>query len=132
MPGIYGFGDHDPSGCWISEQIERDLQRHLDDIGGFDLGDFLFERIAVTSQQIKEWSLPTRPTKVEGNRHARRFEGDSVELDAIPVHHLHALVRKVIFRHVDLRKLRILRAAEESERELLSALGKPSINEGAR
>jgi hypothetical protein len=123
---IYHFGDHDPSGLWISEQIDRDLQRHLNDIGEFDLDDFLFERIAVTPEQIADWNLPSRPTKTEaeGNRHAKNFDGDSVELDAIPIERLHGLVREVIFRHIDHNELRILRIAEESERELLRALGR--------
>jgi hypothetical protein len=119
---IYHFGDHDPSGVWIKEQAERDLQRHLDDIGYFDLDDFHFERVAVTPDQITAWNLPTRPTKTEGNTHARTFEGESVELDAIPIDHLHALVRGIIRRHIDHEQLRVLRAAEESERELLRAL----------
>jgi hypothetical protein len=121
---IYQFGDHDPSGVWISEQIERDLQRHLEDIGDFDLDDFMFERVAVTPEQITAWNLPTRPTKTEGNTHARNFDGDSVELDAIPIDRLHGLVREVIYRHINLSELRILRTAEASERELLRALGK--------
>jgi len=125
---IYHFGDHDPSGLWISEQVERDLQRHLDDIGGFDLDEFLFERVAVTPEQITAWDLPTRPTKTEadGNCHAKRFGGESVELDAIPVDQLHELVREIIFRHIDPEALRVLRIAETSERELLLALGKPA------
>jgi hypothetical protein len=77
---IYQLGDYDPSGLWITEQINRDLQRHLGDIGEFDLDDFYFERIAVTEVQIKEWDLPTRPTKREGNTHAKNFNGESVEL----------------------------------------------------
>jgi hypothetical protein len=123
---IYHFGDHDPSGLWISEQIERDLQRHLDDIGEFDLDDFLFERVAVTPAQIAQWNLPTRPTKTEaeGNRHAKNFDGDSVELDAIPVDQLHTLVKEVSYRHIDPEKLRILRIAEASERALLLDLGR--------
>jgi hypothetical protein len=122
------FGDHDPSGLWISEQIDRNLQRHLDDIGEFYLNDFLFERVAVTTEQIAQWNLPTRPTKpeAEGNRHAKNFAGDSVELDAIPVDQLHALVKGVISRHVDPDKLRILGIAEESERALLQGLGRGS------
>jgi hypothetical protein len=88
---IYHFGDHDPSGLWISEQIERDLKRHLDDIGEFDIDDFSFERVAVAPEQIVQWKLPTRPTKTEaeGNSHAKTFTGDSVELDAIPIPRLH-------------------------------------------
>ena len=123
---IYHFGDHDPSGVWISRQVERDLQRHLDDIGEFDLDDFLFERVAVTPAQIIDWNLPTRPTKTEaeGNRHARNFDGESVELDAVPVDKLHALIHRIISRHIDPEELRILRVAEESERELLLSLGR--------
>jgi hypothetical protein len=123
---IYQFGDHDPSGLWISEQIDRDLQRHLDDIGEFDPYDFHFERVAVTEEQIAEWNLPTRPTKTEGNRHAKNFDGDSVELDAIPVDELHDLVEDVISRHVDFQQLKVLRAAEESERQLLLGLAGPA------
>jgi hypothetical protein len=122
---IYHFGDHDPSGLWIKQQINRDLQRHLDDIGHFDLDEFHFERVAVTSEQIIEWKLPTRPTKTEadGNRHAKRFKGPSVELDAVPIDKLHDLILTVIFRHIDPDQLRILQTAEKSERELLLALG---------
>jgi hypothetical protein len=122
---IYHFGDHDPSGLWIKEQIERELLRHLEDIGEFDLDDFVFERVAVTPQQIEEWKLPTRPTKTqaEGNRHAKNFVGASVELDAIPVDKLHALIFDVILEHIDIDQLNILREAEKSERLLLEALG---------
>jgi hypothetical protein len=89
-----------------------------------DLGDFVFECIAVTPEQAEEWKLPTRPTKTEaeGNRHAKRFKGETVELDAIPIDRLHRLILDVIFRHIDLRQLQILREAEKSERELLNAL----------
>ena len=43
------------------------------------------------------WGLPTRPTKHEGNSHARMW-GDrpSVELDAIPGYVLRDLVRQSI------------------------------------
>jgi hypothetical protein len=116
---IYHFGDHDPSGIHIKKQVERDLQRHLKDLGDFDLDEFEFERVAVTPEQITAWNLPTRPTKKAGNTHARNFVGDSVELDAIPIDRLHELVRRVILQHIDLEKLKILRTAEESERYLL-------------
>jgi hypothetical protein len=73
----------------------------------------------VTPKQISRWSLPTRPTKREGNTHARGFEGDSVELDAIPAASLRKLVRDCIEWHIDKHQLEILRAAEASERDLL-------------
>jgi hypothetical protein len=119
---IYQLGDHDPSGLWITEQVRRDLQRHIKDIGEFDLDDFCFERIAVTPKQIEDWRLPTRPTKREGNTHAKNFDGDSVELDAIPIPRLHHLLRDCIEQHIDQHQLKVLRTAEKSERELLFGL----------
>ena len=55
----------------------------------------------------------------EGNSHANRFEGDSVELDALPPRQLRKIVRQVIEQHVSPAATAILRAAEESEREML-------------
>jgi len=111
---IYQFGDHDPSGIWIAKKIEEGLRYHAPD------AEIYFERVAVTPEQIDLWSLPSRPTKREGNTHARGFDGDSVELDAIPVGQLRALVRECIEQHVDDHQLRILKTAEKSERGILT------------
>ena len=78
-----------------------------------------FERPAVTRQQVEEWNLPTRPTKLQDPR-AKKFVGTSVELDAIPAAKLRELVRGCIERHVDQDQLALLRLAEDSERQLLS------------
>jgi hypothetical protein len=110
---IYRFGDHDPSGVWIAKKMEEGLRYHAPD------AEIHFERIAFTTEQISRWSLPTRPTKREGNTHARGFEGDSVELDAIPAASLRRLVGDCIELHVDKHQLESLRLVEESERDLL-------------
>jgi hypothetical protein len=114
---IYQFGDHDPSGIWIAKQIERGLRHHAPD------SEIYFERVAVTPEQIASWSLPNRPTKRQGNRHACGFSGDSIELDAVPAASLRKLVRDCIERHVDKHQLVILKAAEASERALLRRWG---------
>jgi hypothetical protein len=67
--------------------------------------------------------LPAGPTKRTGNPHATGFEGDSVELDALPPV-LRDLVRKVIEQHISPARTCMLRAAEESERELLRIWGR--------
>lgn len=113
---IYQLGDRDPSGLWISSQIEKGLRRHAPD------AEIHFERVAVTEEQIATWHLPSRPTKRNGNSHAKDFVGDSVELDAIPATELRRLVRECIERHVDHDRLRILKVAEESERQYLRSL----------
>jgi hypothetical protein len=45
-------------------------------------------------------SLPSRPTKASDPR-AEKFDGDSVELDAIPPDDLRDLVRDTIEQHID-------------------------------
>ena len=79
------------------------------------------ERVALTEEQIAEFNLPTRPTKRDGNSHANTFEGESVELDALPPGILRDMVREVIERHISEHELETLRIAEDSERELLDA-----------
>jgi hypothetical protein len=119
---IYQFGDWDPSGVLIPQAIERRLNEMCQ---RFDCYAPQIERVALTEAHIAEFSLPTRPTKRDGNTHAHRFEGESVELDALPPHVLRDMVREVIERHITPRALKILRVTEESERELLRALRLP-------
>ncbi len=126
---IYFFGDHDPSGLKISKSIEEGIRRLAGEM--WDRSDRLgedhlrFHRTAVTPAQIQRWSLPTRPTKLEGNRHAKDWDAEqgSVELDAIPPKQLRDLVRMRIGNHVDQRKLAALRQIEAEEREQLKLFG---------
>ena len=78
-------------------------------------------KVAVQPEQIEAWNLPSRPTKTSDSRSAKWLGGDSVELDAIDPNRLRALVRAVIEEHVDEGQLAVIRAAEESERELIKA-----------
>jgi hypothetical protein len=115
---IYQFGDHDPSGVLIPRTIEHRLNQFCEK---FDCWAPVIERVALTEEQIAEFNLPTRPTKRDGNRHANKFEGDSVELDALPSSELRSMVREVIERHISEHDLDMCRAGEESDRRLLSA-----------
>lgn len=119
---IYQFGDHDPSGLLIPQTIERRLNEMCERL---DVPAPYVERVALTEKQIKRYRLPTRPTKRDGNRHALGFAGDSVELDALPPRTLRTMVREVIERHISPEATEALRAAEDSERELLRAWRAP-------
>jgi len=100
--------------------IPKTIQRRLIELcEKFDCPGPLLERVALTEEQIEQFNLPTRPTKREGNRHANKFEGDSVELDALPASTLRDMAREVIERHITIGVLTALRAAENSEREQL-------------
>jgi len=113
---IYQLGDHDPSGVAAWDDIQRKLRDFVDD--GIDV---TFERIAVTPEQITELALPTRPTKQSDTR-AAKFDGESVEVDAIPSSALRDLVRDAIEQWIDREALRLTKIAERSEREILTRI----------
>lgn len=123
---IYYFGDFDPSGLHISKSIENGLRRlcHWAE-REFEPEMLVFERIAITEEQIEEFSLPTRPTKRAGNSNANGWPDGrpSVELDAIPPRDLRDLVRGCIEWHVDQEYLNSLRAIEAEERQQMALFG---------
>lgn len=123
---VYHLGDFDPSGWAASADIESRLTDMVDRLDG-DPEHVTFARLAVHPEQIREWNLPSRPTK-ESDTRCRRFyaehgEGvESVELDAVHPDRLRALVREAIEQHVDPYRLAQLRAEEAAARETLAAL----------
>ena len=107
---LYYLGDYDPSGVDITRAVEKGIREFAPD------AEIHFERIAVTSEQIKAWNLPTRPTKKKNDR----FDDDySVEVDAIPPRVLQGLVSDCIERHIDEDALNRLLSVERAERESL-------------
>jgi hypothetical protein len=112
---IYHLGDFDPSGVNAGEKIEETLREMAPD------ADIVFERIAVTPEQINEWSLPTRPTKTSDTR-SKNFGNISVELDAIEPNRLRELVQRAIEQHLPRHQFEVLKAAEQSEREIIQRL----------
>jgi hypothetical protein len=83
--------------------------------------EITFERIAVNPNQIIAMALLTRPTKKTDSR-AKGFQGESVEVDAIPPATLKNLVEVAIVNHVDINALGKLEVVEQSERQILSRM----------
>ena len=113
---IYYFGDWDPTGVNIPKTIDKTL---------VEMGaeTYTFEVVALTPEQIETWNLPTRPTKRNHHDHlAKRWKGDSAELDAIPPQKLRELVRECIERHIDPDLLARTKRIEELERATLNRL----------
>jgi hypothetical protein len=111
---ILSLSDYDPSGSIMLRDI-IDRAKHY-----APRSTFLPEQVALTREQIDTYSLPTRPTKNEGNRHAAGFKDDrSVELDAMEPDNLRDLLNYAIAAHVDFDTLKFLRVAEESEKNTL-------------
>ena len=112
---LYYFGDYDPSGLDITRAVEEGIREFAPH------ADIRFTRVAVTPEQIADWDLPMRPTKPSDSR-SRSFEGQSVEIDAIPVIRLRRLADRCVVQHVDERAFAALQVAEEGERELLERM----------
>lgn len=116
---VYQLGDHDPSGLGAWRDFQDKVTGFLGDAAGRLIG--AFERLSVTPEQIEQWQLPTRPTKATDSR-ARKFAGESVEVDSISPRRLRELVEAAIVQHIDPHALRITEVAENSEREFLRRL----------
>ena len=112
---IYHCGDFDPSGQDAARAIEKSLRDMAPE------AEIHFERLAVTPEQIEEWSLPTRPTKISDTR-SKGFGDVSVELDAIPPNDLRDLLQEAIERHLPPEQYDVLKAAEESEQRPIRGL----------
>jgi hypothetical protein len=112
---LYYLGDHDPSGVHIPIKTIETIRELAPD------AEISFEVISVTTAQITEFQLPTRPTKKSDSR-AHNFVGESVEVDAIPSHALRSLVCECIERHLDVDLLRATERIEAEERATLAQL----------
>jgi hypothetical protein len=108
---ICHLGDFDPSGVNAGEKIEATLRELAPEA----------RRVAVTPEQIRNWRLPTRPTKPTDSR-AKAFGAISVELDAIEPARQRQIVEAAIEEHLPEHQFKILKAAEESERSLIRQL----------
>jgi hypothetical protein len=123
---IYHLGDFDPSGVNAGQKIEQTIREMAPQ------AEVHFERLAVLPEQIKTWSLPTRPTKTTDSR-SKGFGSVSVELDAIHPDYLRDLVRGAIEHHLLVEEYLVLKAAEESARRLINGLvGMMRENGGAQ
>ena len=77
--------------------------------------------MAVTEEQIHVFNLPTRPTKTTHSR-GKNFQGESVEVDAIPPAILRGLVRTYIEIHINFDERAKLLEVEQNERETLERI----------
>jgi len=109
---LYYYGDHDPSGCDITRNVEERLREFA------PTAEIHFQRMAVNPDQIKSMGLQTRPTKPTDTRN-KNFKGESVEVDAIPPKELRSNVSGCITQHIDRHVYDELLATEKAERETL-------------
>jgi hypothetical protein len=112
---VYALYDLDAGGNRAAHAIEHELPRQAPGV------PIYFERLAVTQQQVQEWSLPTRPANTKDPDAAKNLSW-AVDLDAIPPDKLTELVEDAIRHHIDVGAWEIEQTVEEQEREGLLAL----------
>ncbi len=143
---ILHVGDHDPSGEDIFRDVSETLRlyaiavetarpaAHVRDLLGLraeawcigDIPEVLAletpwlscDRLALTAGQIEEYGLPVRPPKTSDVRAASFTGRGSVEVEALPVDVLLAIVEEAILARIDAGALAAAELAEESEREV--------------
>jgi hypothetical protein len=100
---IYLLTDYDKSGY----SIDRNIRNRLVEFSGRVIN---FKRLAVTKEQIEEYSLPTRPPK------ERYGFSENVELDAMSSKVLRDLVKDAIEQHMPRSELEKLKRIEDAEK----------------
>src|SRR5262249_19787885 len=115
---VYYLGDFDRAGHDGARSLQEKLERFADEAGV----EVNFEILAVTRRQIHNWTLPTREPKRKSAADRNWPYDFACELDAIPPDRMRALVEEAINHHLPQQQFEVLKAAEESEREIISRL----------
>lgn len=122
---ILYFGDFDGSG----EDIYRYIQETFLDKFGIDAD---FEKIALNLEQIKEYDLPTMPTKKSDSRtakHIANFGDVAVELDALEPDVLQEMINSSIQENFDEKIYQKVQREEAAKRrkvkKMIDALDLP-------
>ena len=117
---LYYAGDFDPSGLSIYHSLVDRIRRFG------DAGEYIsFKRIALTSEQIEEYNLPSDPAK-QKDPNCKRFideNGDGVvELDSLPPDVLRTLVKECVEGHLDRGLFEQVQEVEFEEQAKLQTL----------
>lgn len=108
---LFYLGDHDPSG----EDMVRDIKDRLEVFNA----TVKVEKIALTWKQIKKYSPPENPTKIQdprANKYIAKYGNSCWEVDALPPSELQKLIRKALDKVTDHEAIDIIRKHEDHDR----------------
>jgi hypothetical protein len=112
---IFYIGDYDPAGVIIYEKLQQELRQHLD-----DCIELHFRRLGINTEQIRTYSLPTKPRKASDKR-AKHIE-ETVEAEAMPARIMREILTEAIEALLPAHALAVAKVAEQSERQHLCRL----------
>lgn len=118
---ILHLGDYDPSGESIFDSVAEDVAAFVDADRRHGLITVRFERVALTSAQVRQFDLPTAPPKATDSR-SKTWTGGTCQLEALPPNIIADILREAIERHIDFIQYGVDQAREEREREEIQTL----------
>lgn len=119
------LGDHDPSGL----DMVRDIRDRITEFLNYNVDDsnFRVKHLALTENQIKEFSPPPNPAKITDPRaknYIREFGNVSWELDALKPEYLKDIAEEGVLEFLDLDKYNEVIELEEKQKKALVNFGK--------
>ena len=118
---VLHVGDYDPSGEAIFESVAEDATAFFHEDKQLANEQLLFERVALTAEQVERYELPTAPAKASDTR-SRSWSGATCQLEALAPDQLARIVEDAIQRHIDLSIYRRQLERERAERAELLGL----------
>jgi hypothetical protein len=115
---FFHVGDYDPSGVCIYDSLAADVK-------AFAGGKVLFERIALTPEQIEHYNLPTAPAKKTDKRGNNIT--DTCQAEALPPDELARIVERAIIDLYDMPVFKEDCRREIEERQELISLFKRQL-----
>lgn len=115
-PVMFHLGDYDPDGESIFDSLVEDVQGFLREDAPHVAKVAMFERVALTEYQVKDYELPTAPPKKTSSRTKRWTGSATCQLEALPPDVLRRELIEYVEMFVDEETLHEDREAEVTAR----------------
>lgn len=112
---VFALYDYDAGG----DRACRTIRKGFDEFAPDQVD---VQRLALTTEQVVEWNLPTRPAKRTDPEAAKWGGKPSVELDSVAPDQLCDLVEEAVVNLIDPHAWQVAQAIETEERDVLRSL----------
>ncbi|KZX99570.1 hypothetical protein A3747_03340 [Sulfitobacter sp. HI0076] len=127
---ILHLGDFDPSGEDIFNAVAEDVTAFVEADRPHGFVTVQFHRIALTSEQVVQYDLPTAPPKASDTRSRKWTGGGTCQLESLPPNTIADIVSNAILSHIDVTQYLADVEAQETDREAITRLLLPAPNAG--
>jgi len=92
---ILHLGDYDPSGQSIFDSVAEDVSAFVEQDRPWATVSVEFRRVALTSDQVRSYDLPTAPPKATDSR-TKKWQGGTCQLEALAPDEIASILRSAI------------------------------------